>query len=311
MKKLLLGTFLLAAAAAQAQDGGRNDIKSDLNTTIDKSGRTIDTTKNWNKGGSLSVNVAQTSLGNWSGGGTDALSANAFVNLYADYLKGKNSWSNNLNVQYGYLKTSGLDGRKSADLIDFVSLYGHSVSSKLDVSGLFRLRTQGFKGYTYGEDAAGKETKEMNSAFFAPAYITVAPGLTYKPFKNFNLFLSPVAARALVVANQELADQGAYGVDPGKKTKMQFGFLLNAGYTADITKTISYTGNLELYSKYLQDPQNMYLFMTNTFAAKLTKAIAVTWNFNLAYDDLYRPVAGKGPKLQTQSILGVGLLYQL
>ena len=136
MKKLLLGTFLLAAAVAQAQDGGRSDIKSDLKTTIDKSGRTYDSTKNWNKGGSLSVNVAQTSLGNWSGGGTDALSANAFVNLYADYLKGKNSWSNNLNVQYGYLKTSGLDGRKSADLIDFVSLYGHSVSDKLRVQSL-------------------------------------------------------------------------------------------------------------------------------------------------------------------------------
>lgn len=311
MKKLLLGAFLLTIAFAHAQDNGRTDMKSDLSTKVDKNGRTYDSTKNWNKGGSLSLNVAQTSLGNWSGGGTDALSANAFINLYSDYLKGKNSWTNNLNVQYGYLKTSGLDGRKSADLIDLVSLYGHSVSSKLDVSALFRLRTQGFKGYTYGEDADGKETKEMTSNFFAPAYITLAPGITYKPFKNFNLFVSPVAARALVVANQELADQGAYGVDTGKQVKFQFGFLLNASYNANITKTISYTGNLELYSNYLQDPQNVYIFMTNTFAAKLTKALAVTWNFNLAYDDLYRPVAGKGPKLQTQSILGVGLLYKL
>lgn len=311
MKKLLLGAFLLAAAVATAQDNGRTDIKSDLDNKVDKSGRTYDSTKNWNKGGSLSVNVAQTSLGNWSGGGTDALSANAFVNLYADYKKGKDTWGNNLNVQYGYLKTSGLDGRKSADLIDFVSLYGHSVSSKMDISALFRLRTQGFNGYTYGEDAAGNETKELNSAFFAPAYITLAPGITYKPFKNFNLFISPIAARALVVANKQLSDQGAYGVDTGKTAKFQFGFLLNAGYTANITKTISYTGNLELYSNYLQDPQNIYMFMTNTFAAKLTKAIAVTWNFNLAYDDLYRPVEGKGPKLQTQSILGVGLLYKL
>lgn len=311
MKKLLLGTLLLAAAFAHAQDNGRADIKGDLATTIDKSGREYDTSKAWNKGGSLSLNVAQTSLGNWSGGGTDALSANAFVNLYADYKKGKNTWSNNLNMQYGYLKTSGLDGRKSADLIDFVSLYGHSVSSKMDISGLFRLRTQGFKGYTYGTDDDGNETKTMNSNFFAPAYLTLAPGITYKPFKNFNLFLSPVAARALVVADDFLSDQGAYGVDTGKTAKFQLGFLLNAGYSASITKTITYTGNLELYSNYLQDPENMYLFMTNTFAAKLTKAIAVTWNFNLAYDDLYRPVEGKGPKLQTQSILGVGLLYQL
>ena len=311
MKKLFIGSFLLLAVVANAQDNGRTDLKSDLATSIDKSGRKYDSTKNWNKGGSLSVNLAQTSLGNWSGGGTDALSANAFVNLYADYKKGKDSWSNNLNVQYGYLKTSGLSGRKSADLIDFVSLYGHSVSSKMDISALFRLRTQGFKGYNYGEDENGNETKELNSSFFAPAYITLAPGITYKPFKNFNLFLSPIAARALVVANQTLADQAAYGVDTGKQFKFQFGFLLNAGYSANITKTISYTGNLELYSNYMHNPQNIYMFMTNTFAAKLTKAIAVTWNFNLAYDDLYRPTEGKGPKFQTQSILGVGLLYTL
>lgn len=311
MKQLILGACLLAVTAATAQDNLRSDIKSDLANKIDQTGRKFDSTKDWNKGGSLSLNVAQTSLGNWSGGGTDALSANAFVNLYANYLKGKNSWNNNLNVQYGYLKTSGLSGRKSADLIDFVSLYGHSVSSKMDISALFRLRTQGFNGYTYGTDADGNETKTKNSALFAPAYVTLAPGITYKPFKNFNLFLSPIAARGLIVANKELSDQGAYGVDSGKQFKFEFGFLLNAGYTANVTKTITYAGNLELYSNYLQDPQNIYMFMTNTFAAKLTKAIAVTWNFNLAYDDLYRPVEGKGPKMQTQSILGVGLLYNL
>ncbi|AYD46897.1 DUF3078 domain-containing protein [Arachidicoccus soli] len=309
MKKTFLCLALFATAATMAQDNSRNDIKAEMNTNVPTHKR--DSTKLWDKGGSLSLNIAQTSLSNWSGGGTDAFSANAFVNLFANFLKGKDTWNNNLNLQYGYLKTSGLSGRKSADLIDFVSLYGHSISKKLDASALFRLRTQGFNGYTYGTDNLGNETKTLNSAFFSPAYITLAPGLTYKPFKNFNLFVSPIAARALVVANKQLSNQGAYGIDSGKTVKFEFGFLLNAGYTANITKTITYAGNLELYSDYLDHPQNIYMFMTNTFAAKLTKAIAVTWNFNLAYDDHYRPVVGKGPKIQTQSILGVGLLYNL
>ncbi|MGF7230459.1 DUF3078 domain-containing protein [Arachidicoccus sp.] len=309
MKRIFLSLAIFASITAMAQDNSRTDIKSEMATNVPS--KKHDSTKVWDKGGSLSLNVAQTSLSNWSGGGTDAFSVNAFINLYANYLKNKNSWNNNLNVQYGYLKTSGLSGRKSADLIDFVSLYGHSISKKLDASALFRIRTQGFKGYTYGTDNAGNETKTLNSTFFAPAYITLAPGLTYKPFKNFNLFVSPIAARALVVANKQLSNQGAYGIDSGKTIKFEFGFLLNAGYTANITKTITYSGNLELYSDYLDNPQNIYMFMTNTFAAKLTKAIAVTWNFNLAYDDHYRPVIGKGPKIQTQSILGVGLLYNL
>lgn len=311
MKKTIFVIAILTSIHSFAQDNSRIDIKSDLGSKIDKSGHQFDSSKAWNKGGSLSLNAAQTSLSNWSGGGTDALSVNAFINLYADYLKGKTSWNNSLNLQYGYLKTSGLSGRKSADLIDFLSLYGHSIAPKLDASALFRLRTQGFNGYSYGTDANNLETKTLNSAFFSPAYITLAPGITYKPFKNFNLFVSPVAARAVVVINKQLADMGAYGVDSGKHVRFEFGFLLNAGYTANITKTITYNGSLELYSNYLKNPQNLYLFMTNTFAAKLTKAIAVTWNFNLAYDDLFRPDPTKGPKLQTQSILGVGLLYKL
>ncbi|ANI88685.1 hypothetical protein A9P82_04925 [Arachidicoccus ginsenosidimutans] len=308
MKKIFLGLAVFSATMAMAQDNSRSDIQGDLDSKIDKSGHKADTTKLWNKGGALSLTAGQTSLSNWAGGGTNAYSVTGVVNLYADYKKNKDSWDNNLNVQYGYIKTKGNIGQSSANLLDFLSLYGHSVSSKLDVSALFRVRTQPFDGYTYGSDG---QSKTFSSTFFAPAYVTLAPGITWKPVKNLNIFFSPVAARALIVANHFLSDQGAYGVDTGKTFKFQFGALLNAGYAANITKTITYAGNLELYSNYLHNPQNIYIFWTNTFAAKLTKAIAVTWNFNLAYDDLYRPTPPKGPKIQTQSILGVGLMYNL
>lgn len=309
MKKIFFALCLFSAATVFAQDNSRTDIQGDLGSKIDKTGRKYDSTKLWNKGGAISVTVGNTALSNWAGGGTNSFSANGTVNLFADYKKGKDSWDNNLNVQYGYIKTKGTIGQSSANLFDFLSLYGHSLNPKLDVSGLFRLRTQPFDGYAYSTDANGVTTGQFNSTFFAPAYITLAPGITWKPVKNLNIFVSPIAARALVVANKFLSDQGAYGVDTGKTFKFQFGAMANIGYAANITKTITYAGNLELYSNYLHNPENIYIFWTNTFAAKLTKAIAVTWNFNLAYDDLYRPDAPKGPKLQTQSILGVGLLY--
>ena len=309
MKWLLFSIATLTSIATFSQDASRTDIKTDLSSTIDKKGHKHDSTKLWNKGGTFSVTAGQTSLSNWSGGGTQAFSVNGTVNLYADYTKGKDTWDNNLNVQYGYIKTKGVTGQTSANLFDFLSLYGHSVAPKWSVSGLFRVRTQPFDGYAYAPDSAGVVRGKFNSTFFAPAYVTLAPGITYKPVKNLNIFFSPVSTRALIVANKFLSNQGAYGVDTGKTFKFQFGALLNAGYTANITKTITYAGNLELYSNYLHNPQNIYIFWTNTFAAKLTQALAVTWNFNLAYDDLYRPNPPKGPKLQTQSILGVGFLY--
>jgi hypothetical protein len=306
MKWLFFSLATLTSIVAFAQN---SDLSTDLKSTIDKKNQKHDSTKLWNKGGAFSLTAGQTSLSNWSGGGTAALSVNGTVNLYANYKKGKDTWDNNLNVQYGYIKTQDVIGQTSANLFDFLSLYGHSIAPKWSLSGLFRLRTQPFDGYAYAADSAGVLHGAFSSTIFAPAYITLAPGVTYKPVKNLNIFFSPIAARGLLVENKFLSNQGAYGVDTGKVFKFEFGALLNAGYTTNITKTITYAGNIELYSNYLQNPQNIYVFWTNTFAAKLTTALAVTWNFNLAYDDLYRPNPPAGPKLQTQSILGVGFLY--
>jgi len=298
--------FIAVSAIAQTNNTG---LTSDMNATINKTGRKYDSAKVWNKGGAISLTLGNTALSNWAGGGSNSFSFNGTVNLYADYKKGKDNWDNNLNVQYGYLKTKNVIGQSSANLLDLLSLYGHSLTKKLDVSGLFRLRTQPFDGYAYATDANGVVTGTFNSTFFAPAYITLAPGITWKPVKNLNIFFSPIAARELIVANKELANQGMYGVDTGKEAKFELGAMLNVGYATNITKTITYAGNLELYSNYLQNPQNIYIFWTNSFAAKITKFISVTWNFNLAYDDLYRPTPGKGARTQLQSILGVGFMY--
>lgn len=309
-RKILSACMLALLISASAMAQTNTDVASDMNTTINKTGRKYDSTKAWNKGGGVSLTLGNTALSNWAGGGTNSFSFNGTLNVYADYKKGKDNWDNNLNVQYGYLKTQDVIGQNSANLFDLLSLYGHNLTSKLDASGLFRFRTQPFDGYTYTTDANGVLTSgSRTSTFMAPAYITLAPGITWKPVKKLNIFISPVAARLLVVANKELSNEGMYGVDTGNTCKFELGAMINAGYAANITKTITYAGNLELFSNYLQNPQNIYIFWTNSFAAKITKMISVTWNFNLAYDDLYRPTPGKGPKLQVQSILGVGFLY--
>lgn len=67
----------------------------------------------------FSLNVNQGSLSNWSAGGENfSLSINTFLNTYAFYKKGKNSWDNNLDLAYGILKTTSLGSRKSSDIID-------------------------------------------------------------------------------------------------------------------------------------------------------------------------------------------------
>ena len=50
------------------------------------------------------------------------------------------------------------------------------------------------------------------SGFLAPAYLALGIGAQWVPCKHFSLTLSPVTGRLTIVNDQELANQGAFGV---------------------------------------------------------------------------------------------------
>lgn len=314
MKKNILFSALLLAMTfqASAQDGkhenDRNDLINSVNTKVENYAKDDTTNKTWKIGGLFNLNGSQTSLSNWAAGGDNfAMSINAVANGYAYYRKGKVSWDNNLLFNLGMIKTTSLGTRKNTDLLDLTSKYGYAVGPKTDVAVLFDLRTQMLKGYDY---ATTPKTKISN--FFAPAYITLSPGINFRPVEGLSILVSPATFRWSVVADNQLKMQGLYGVDTGQTVKMQFGAYVSALYTHNITKTLSYSGRLDLFSNYLDKPQNIYLFMNNMFALKISSVLSATWNYNLIYDDharLFGP-SGKGARLQRQSIVGAGLLYK-
>ena len=172
---------------------------------------------------------------------------------------------------------------------------------------MFDLRSQFFKGYTY-PDAI---TKVYNSNLFAPAYILFSPGFDYHPTANFSLFLSPATPRWVLVSDTALST--LYGLEAGKKSLFQFGAYVSANYAANISKTVTYKGKLELFSNYRSNPTNIDLYMTNMFAAKISKVLAATWSVNFIYDDDVKSFGdtGTSPGLQFQSLFGVGLLVKL
>lgn len=312
MKKILFTLSILTAIGVNAQDT-RKDILSDASMTITKD-KADTTSKPWLLGGVLNLNGAQTNLSNWSAGGDDySLSINALADLHAYYKKGKQNWDNMLTFNYGYIKTTSLGNRKNSDRIDLLSRYGYSLNKNWEFGGLFNFRTQAFAGYTYAT-TDNITTKTYSSNFFSPAYVSIGPGFTYHPTNNnnLNIYISPASARWIIVSSKFLNNQGLYGVDSGKTIKTQVGAYLSANYTTNITKTLSYIGRLDLFSDYLNKPQNVYVYMTNMFALKISKILSATWNFNMIYDDktrLFGPT-GKGARLQTQSVIGVGILYK-
>ena len=178
--RIVFTPFLIACFLhLPAQDKTIKKLQAESNKSIKKE---EDTTKRlWRTGGLFSLNLAQGSLSNWSAGGDDfSLSINSFLNVFAFYKKDKYSWDNTLDMNFGYLKTTSLGGRKNDDRIDLLSKYGYAFKPKLSLSGLFNFRTQMANGYNYANN-----TKTLTSAFLSPAYVLISIGLDYKPSKIY------------------------------------------------------------------------------------------------------------------------------
>jgi len=308
----LLASFgIMFSTSVLAQDETIKGLK-------DASGRSITKDPNdtasmvWKKGGLLSVNVNQGALSNWAAGGDkSSLSIASLVSLYAFYKKDKNIWDNTLDMAYGIVNTTSLGTRKADDRFDFLSKYGYQISPKnWYASVLFNFRTQFTKGYTYPSD----NPKVQTSDFFAPAYMLLSPGITYQPNENFSVSLSPATARWTIVSNDSLSSVGAFGVDPGKKIKTEFGAFASVNYKAKISESASYQGRLDLFSNYLKKPQNIDVYMTNALLVKVTKLITVSLSVDMIYDDDVKTVDSdgnpRGAKVQLKELMGIGLAYR-
>ncbi|HVT86324.1 MAG TPA: DUF3078 domain-containing protein [Chitinophagaceae bacterium] len=302
-----LTILLMSSQVLFAQDQTVKQLQTDANKTINKDA--ADTIpKVWKTGGLFNLNLNQGALKDWAAGGDrSSLSIASLLDLHAYYKKGKHQWDNTLEMAYGFVNTTSLGSRKSDDRIDLLSKYGYALHKQWYLSALFNLRSQFTKGFSYPDN----NSKILTSDFFAPAYILLSPGITYQPSNNFSLFLSPVTARWVIVNNDSLSAAGAYGVDPGKKSKVEVGAFASATYKADLSKSASFQGRLDLFSNYQHDPQDIDIYWTNMLLVKVTKVITMNLNVDMIYDNDIKTVKSDGsiggPTLQLKELMGIGL----
>lgn len=307
MKQLLLMAGLFVSLHSSAQDETIKKLQSDAQKNIKKDpADTIE--KVWKVGGLYSLNVAQSSLSNWSAGGEDfSISITTLLNLHAFYKKGRHSWDNTFDFNLGFINTTSLGSRKNDDRFDLMSKYGYALKPKLNLAAMFDVRSQFFKGYTYAEDE-----EIFSSTFFAPGYILLSIGLDYKPNKDLSIFFSPTTARFVIVKDTILSNKGLYGVTPGEKSSFEFGAFASINYLKEFNKNITYKGRLDLFSNYRRDPQNIDIYMTNLLSIKLSKILALTWAVDVIYDDdakLFGPNQD-APRTQLKSVVGLGVLFR-
>jgi len=266
MKKLLLIYFILLSGIIFGQV---TDAEKLLRTQRN------DTINNWKTGGVTALNFSQTSLTNWAAGGQSSLAGSTMINLFAYYNKGKSRWDNTLDFGYGLLKQADKKRAwKTDDKIELLLKYGQKAFDSWYYAVLLNFKTQMSPGYNYPNDSV------KISSFFAPAYLIGAVGIDYKPNDNFNIFITPVTERFTFVYDQELANSGAFGVDPavydstgkilknGKNLRTEFGGYLRMLYKQNLMENISFQIKLDLFSNYLKNAQNVDVNWENLIRLK-------------------------------------------
>ncbi|MBD1425878.1 DUF3078 domain-containing protein [Sphingobacterium arenae] len=270
-----------------------------------------DTTKTWTIKGENTFLINQSSFTNWAAGGVNSFAGNLILNYDFNYKKDKWSWDNKVLAAYGQTFQKETDWRKNDDRFALNSLLGYEASAYWMYTFFMNFNTQFANGYKYTDTG-----RDKISAGFAPAYLSFGPGMAYKRSDNFKVNLSPAAARFIFVTNDSLSNVGAFGVDPGKKSRFELGASLDAYYKVNLMENISLENILKLYSNYLEDPQNVDVDYTANLFMEVNRFITVNAGVQLLYDDntnvpkVRNGIETEGPGLQVRQILGAGITYK-
>jgi hypothetical protein len=265
----------------------------------------------WRVGGNYSLQFNQAAYSNWQAGGTNSITANSLVSLFANYQKGDWAWKNSLNLAYGLSYQEDIFN-KTDDRIELESRVDRKFRKNWNFSALLNFRTQ----FTDGFDQPGITEDSLKvSGAFAPAYTVLGLGLTYKPNDKFNAFISPLTTKVTIVGDERLSNLGAFGVDTGSTVRFEAGGYVNLSYNTPIAENIKLQSKLDLFSNYLDGNYKfvdvnaeIILFM------KVNKYITANVALNMVYDhdirfDTNNDGVADAPRTQFREVIGVGFSY--
>ncbi|MBL3656682.1 DUF3078 domain-containing protein [Fulvivirga sediminis] len=292
--KVILPLTLVCLFSFLSANGQQND-------TIPK-----DTTY-WKKDfrGGLSFNQASFSE-NWQGGGVNSIGLNTNLTYKANYRKDIHSWDNTIDLGYGLVKNEDQGSRKSVDRLFLDTKYGRILNEKWTFFTSLTFLSQFDRGYEYDvEQADGTMRDSLISEFMSPAFITSSWGFEYHPVDYFTLRLGPFSPRLTVVNNDQLSEAGAYGVDPGDKTRFEsLAFQMVADFNKDIAENLNLKWKYMMFANYKElEVKKLDHRLDLTLAAKVNKFIDVSVGGILLYD--YDQI----DELQISQALNLGLVY--
>lgn len=291
----ILFLFNIFCAVAQKSDSSRRDTLSV-----------------WKLKSLYSLSGTQSSFVNWNAGGRNNISLIGNIRASADYNKAKWNWSSDATLAFGGIKylddVQGVDLQKTEDKIDLSSIVGMRISKRFLISLNSGFKTQFADGFTYPNDSVAV------SKFMAPGYLNLALGTDYIKDANFSVFGSPFASKTTLVMDDSLSQLGAFGVEKGERIRHEFGAFIKLKWNSKLMKNIDMKSKIELFSNYLNNPENIDVNAELVFIFRVNSLFSATAQWNLVYDDdiKIRDKNGNiGPRTQFKSVLGIGISYKL
>lgn len=293
MKKLVLAfLFVSTSIFAQTSEGELINVTSGAETKVKDT-----TNMGWKRGGNFVFLFNQSAFNNeWLGGGTSNMAGNIGVNYDFNYKTPTLIWDNKIIVAYGLTKLKGQDATKSDDRFEFTSLLGKKAKGYWFYSGFLNFKTQMDSGF----DAA---TETKISHFFSPAYLQVGPGMLWKKSDNLKVNFAPATSRLIFVHDHFTEFTSAFGVEQGDTSRFEFGAAINAYYKFSIMEDIMMENIVNLYSNYLDKPQNTDIDYQMNLVMKVNKYISANVSFQAIYDD------NAIGAFQVREVFGLGVNY--
>jgi len=272
---LYIGAFMPLMVCAQVDEAL---IDSDNRKELREA---IGDTTGWQFGGSFGLNFNQSHFSNWAAGGQDAISTTGVTSLFATYTSDRSHWQTNLDLAYGLLRQNGNPFIKTDDRIDLLSKYGYQLDNEnFYITGLLNFRTQFAPGYAV---VNGRYEGPRVSDFMAPAFSIASLGLDYMPNDKFSAYIAPVASKTTIVTVEGLAP--AFGLEAGDTYRLEFGSFARMQYRNEVFENVNLLTRLDLFSNYLDNPENVDVNWETLITFKVNKWLSTTLTTQVIYDD--------------------------
>lgn len=304
MKKafiLLLFSVVTTSSFAQYDAATQRNINEGIERAATASQTAESIPPAWTHIGIVGLNMSQASFSNWVAGGDPSVAFDFMFNFDLNYRKGRNLWTNRLELAYGISRTESTGTRKTNDKIYLGSSYGYAIAKNLYLGAMLTFNTQFDKGFDYVATPDPDRDTDYISKFMSPGYLTIGLGIIWTPQPWFKLTYAPLSWRGTFVFDDSLPEGSRYGVPVGRNLLNQVGSNLVLEVNKRMWERFNFYSRLDLFSNYLSKPQNIITRWDTTLSMNVTRWLSANFNFSLIYDD------NAIQRLQLREIFGIGV----